>query len=65
MPNNIDTSDFSYLKYAATYFGGGATAQHERKHLKKSLLKHEHPIDEMASKVSPWKVSTYKSIIYI
>lgn len=50
VPNNIDTSDFSYLKYAATYFGGGATAQHERKHLKKSLLKHEHPIDEMASK---------------
>ncbi|KAH8249426.1 hypothetical protein KR032_009554, partial [Drosophila birchii] len=50
IPNNIDTSDFSYLKYASTYFCGGATAQHERKPLKQSLLKHELPLDEMASK---------------
>ncbi|KAH8271071.1 hypothetical protein KR018_006777, partial [Drosophila ironensis] len=47
---NVDTSDFSYLKYAATYFCGGATAQHERKPLKQSLLKHDLPLDEMASK---------------
>ncbi|BFF95665.1 myosin-VIIa [Drosophila madeirensis] len=50
LSRNIDTSDFSYLKYAATYFGGGATAQHERKPLKQSLLKHEMPLDEMAAK---------------
>nr|XP_016936706.1 myosin-VIIa isoform X1 [Drosophila suzukii] len=50
VPSNIDTSDFSYLKYAATYFCGGATPQHERNPLKKSLLKHELPVDEMASK---------------
>ncbi|XP_052853141.1 myosin-VIIa isoform X3 [Drosophila gunungcola] len=48
--NNIDTTDFSYLKYASTYFCGGATAQHERKPLKQSLLKHELAVDEMASK---------------
>ncbi|KAH8328201.1 hypothetical protein KR067_006039, partial [Drosophila pandora] len=50
IPNNVDTSDFSYLKYASTYFCGGATAQHERKPLKQSLLQHEQPMDEMASK---------------
>ncbi|XP_068143632.1 LOW QUALITY PROTEIN: myosin-VIIa [Drosophila tropicalis] len=48
--SEVDTSDCSYLKYAATYFGGGATAQHERKPLKQSLLKHDVAIDEMASK---------------
>ncbi|EDW04273.1 myosin-VIIa [Drosophila grimshawi] len=50
IPNNVDTSDFSFQKYASTYFHSGINSQHERKPLKQTLLKHELPVDQMAGK---------------
>ncbi|XP_034100634.1 myosin-VIIa isoform X2 [Drosophila albomicans] len=50
VPNNVDTSDFSFQKYASTYFCSGNTSQHERKPLKQPLLKHDLPIEQMAAK---------------
>ncbi|XP_030079196.1 myosin-VIIa isoform X2 [Drosophila hydei] len=49
-PRHVDTSDFSFLKFASTYFSSGTTYQHERKPLKQPLLKHDLPIDQMAAK---------------
>ncbi|XP_062120932.1 myosin-VIIa isoform X2 [Drosophila sulfurigaster albostrigata] len=50
VPNNVDTSDFSFQKYASTYFCSGNTSQHERKPLKQPLLKHDLPVEQMAAK---------------
>ncbi|KAH8377405.1 hypothetical protein KR093_005352, partial [Drosophila rubida] len=50
VPTNVDTSDFSFQKYASAYFCSGNTSQHERKPLKQALLKHDSPVDQMAAK---------------
>ncbi|XP_002001580.4 myosin-VIIa [Drosophila mojavensis] len=49
-PRNVDTSDFSFLKFASTYFSSGITYQHEKKPLKQALLKHDLPLDQTAAK---------------
>ncbi|EDW71197.1 myosin-VIIa [Drosophila virilis] len=49
-PPNVDTSDYSFLKFASTYFCNGTTYQHESKPLKQPLLKHDLHIDQTAAK---------------
>ncbi|KAL9923426.1 myosin 28B1 isoform 1-T1 [Glossina fuscipes fuscipes] len=44
-----DISEFSFAKYAATYFTAGVTGHYSQKPLKKSLLNHDLPMDEIAA----------------
>ncbi|TMW42706.1 hypothetical protein DOY81_012214, partial [Sarcophaga bullata] len=46
---NIDASEFSFAKFAATYFNSGATGQYSKRPLKKSLLDHDLPLDDIAA----------------
>lgn len=50
--NTIDTSEYSFAKFAATYFNAQATGYHSIKPLKKPLLEHDLPMDGIAAKVS-------------
>lgn len=49
---NIDASEYSFAKFAATYFNSGVTGQYSKRPLKKSLLDHDLPLDEIAAQVS-------------
>lgn len=44
-----DYSEFSFAKFAATYFVGNSTSQFNKRPLKTSLLDHLQPLDEIAS----------------
>ncbi|XP_058975886.1 myosin-VIIa [Musca domestica] len=46
---DIDASEYSFAKFAATYFNSGVTGHYSKKPLKKSLLDHDLPLDEIAS----------------
>ncbi|KAM7351605.1 myosin 28B1 [Cochliomyia hominivorax] len=46
---NIDASEYGFAKFAATYFNSGVTGQYSKKPLKKSLLDHDLPLDEIAA----------------
>nr|XP_014086844.1 myosin-VIIa-like isoform X1 [Bactrocera oleae] len=48
--NTIDTSEYSFAKFAATYFNAQATGYHSIKPLKKPLLEHDLPMDGIAAK---------------
>uniref|UniRef100_A0A1A9W1S0 Myosin motor domain-containing protein n=1 Tax=Glossina brevipalpis TaxID=37001 RepID=A0A1A9W1S0_9MUSC len=44
-----NTSEFSFAKFAATYFNAGITAHYSQRPIKKSLLNHDLPMDEIAA----------------
>ncbi|XP_059221486.1 myosin-VIIa [Stomoxys calcitrans] len=46
---DVDASEYSFAKFAATYFHSGVTGQYNRRPLKKSLLDHDLPLDEIAA----------------
>ncbi|XP_046806985.1 myosin-VIIa isoform X1 [Lucilia cuprina] len=46
---SIDASEYSFAKFAATYFNSGVTGQYSKRPLKKSLLDHDLPLDEIAA----------------
>ncbi|XP_073820580.1 myosin-VIIa-like isoform X2 [Musca autumnalis] len=47
--SDIDASEYSFAKFAATYFNSGVTGHYSKKPLKKSLLDHDLPLDEIAA----------------
>lgn len=48
---DVDASEYSFAKFAATYFHSGVTGHYSKKPLKKSLLDHDLPLDEIAAQV--------------
>lgn len=49
-----DLSQYTFAKYAATYFGASQTHQFSKRQLKTSLLQMQQPIDEIAAQVRKW-----------
>lgn len=47
-----DLSQYTFAKYAATYFGASQSHQFSKRQLKTSLLQMDQPIDEFAAQVT-------------
>ncbi|XP_075152273.1 myosin 28B1 [Haematobia irritans] len=47
--SDVDASEYSFAKFAATYFHSGVTGQYSKKPLKKSLLDHDLPLNDIAA----------------